>query len=440
MILKPYYDFQQPNDNVSLTQAKVSVPIDSKVYKGDAEVRLDLLPDASIHIYTSLASIPSSKIFNIKELAVAGKELPVFATRTSFTSDGQDEVVWCLRKEPITGRGDQSTSINSVAFHLFNYKYLFGTRRSVERVGNASHAIQHVDLKTNGWKVELKSLPATPKTLKALGETGGYGLTHVGCLQKEDGASFDGKTAEEMLTALRFFLSFSKGMWCNPCLALGFDDKENRVWESWGSPQGQWDSPMSWFDPKHCEQLINLFPGFMDRWVDEDWREALKEVVYWYLNSNCSKRGIDAGIILTQAAIERLSYEYAVKTKRLVTVKGFKDLWASDTFRLLLSSLEIPIDIPSQTPELQELAKKFNWLDAPHALTEVRNSLVHPEHKHRSQFGSAYYEAWNLGLWYLELSILRICGYSGSYSNRLVSNKWVGTVENVPWASSPLAS
>ena len=311
---------------------------------------------------------------------------------------------------------------------------------AVEHVGSASQAIQHVDLKANGWNVELKSLLATPETLKALSETGGYGLTHIGGLQKEDGSSFEGETAEKMLAALRFFLSFSKGMWCNPCLALGFDDKENRAWESWGSPKGQWDSPMSWFDPHHCEQLINLFPGFMDRWEDEDWQEALKEAIYLYLNSNCSGRGIDAGIILTQAAIERLSYEYAVKTKRLVTVKGFKDLRASDRFRLLLSSLEIPIDISSQTPELQELAKKFNWLDASHALTEVRNSLVHPEHKRRSQVDSAFYEAWNLGLWYLELSILRICGYSGSYSNRLVSNKWVGTVEDVPWASSPLLS
>lgn len=439
MILKPSYDFQQPNDSILLTQAKISVLIEGKVHKGDAKVHLDLLPDASIHIYTSLPHTLSNQIDDIKELTVVGKKLPVFSTKVSTSSGGKFDVVWCLRKEPITGLGDQSTSINSVVFHLFNYKGLFGARRSVESVGKASHAIQHVDIKANGWNIELKSLPTTSETLKTLGETGGYGLTHIGCLQKEDGSSFEGKTAEEMLAVLRFFLSFSKGMWCNPCLAVGFDNEENRVWEAWDSPKGRWAKPSSWFDPYHCEQLISFFPGFMDRWKNEEWREALQEVIYWYLSSNCSTLGrdigIDAGIILTQAAIERLSFEYAVRHKKLIEVNGFKNLRASDKFRLLLSSLGISIGIPSQTPELQKLAKKFNWPDAPHALTEVRNSLVHPEHKYRSQFGSAFYEAWNLGLWYLELSILRICGYSGSYSNRLVSNKWVGTVENVPWVS-----
>jgi predicted HTH transcriptional regulator len=106
-----------------------------------------------------------------------------------------------------------------------------------------------------------------------------------------------------------------------------------------------------------------------------------------------------------------------VKEKKLLTLKGFKDLWASDKFRLLFSSLGIPLDIPPATPALQGLASsgQMNWIDAPHSLTEIRNSLVHPEHKHRGQLGTAFHEAWNLGLWYLEMGILAVCGYSGTY-------------------------
>jgi hypothetical protein len=173
----------------------------------------------------------------------------------------------------------------------------------------------------------------------------------------------------------------------------------------------------------------------MKIWSLDDWREALHEVIYWYLNANYSSRGIDAGIILTQAAIERLSYQFAVKEKRLVTSEGFKNLWASDKFRLLFSSLEIPLDIPPETPVIQTLAnnQKMKWLDSPHALTEIRNSLVHPEHKKRGQLSDAYYEAWNLGLWYLEMGILAICGYNGTYGNRLKQRR-VGQVESVPWS------
>jgi hypothetical protein len=81
---------------------------------------------------------------------------------------------------------------------------------------------------------------------------------------------------------------------------------------------------------------------------------------------------------------------------------------------------------------MAKLAKVFNWLDAPHALTEIRNSLIHPEHKNRGRFQSVYYEAWNLGLWYLATGLLAVCGYSGTYWNRL-RQRWLGRVEKVPW-------
>jgi len=294
------------------------------------------------------------------------------------------------------------------------------------------HRIEHVDLIYDQWNIELKSLLSTRDDIKKLKEEGGYRLTHVGGIKRVDSALFSGKEAQEFLRALRFFLSFAKGGWCEPICAVGFDETGNHVWESWSSSREPWHASPSWFDPHNGSQLTILFPEFMKRWNNDDWREALDEVIYWYLNANSSAHGIDAGIILTQAAIERLSYEYAVKDKRLLMLNGFKDLLASDKFRLLFSSLGIPLEIPKETPEIVKLAKKFCWLDAPHALTEIRNSLVHPEHKRRGQLDSVYYEAWNLGLWYLEMGLLAVCGYSGTYGNRL-KQRFVGQVENVPW-------
>jgi len=76
--------------------------------------------------------------------------------------------------------------------------------------------------------------------------------------------------------------------------------------------------------------------------------------------------------------------------------------------------------------------KPVRWNNAPHALTEIRNSLVHPEHKRRRQFDTVYYEAWNLGLWYLAMVLLAVCEYSGTYRNRL-KKRYVGQVEKVSW-------
>lgn len=440
--LEPAFDFTACESSVLLNRGQTEVRIDGNSYTGDGEVRLDLLPRASVHIYGKFQGVPAGDALAlmtgqkmISSFSINGRQVEGFILNIGGDATDQEMTIkWGPKSEPIKGVGDESTQITHVVFHLFNFADIFGTRRSVEQTETTRHAIEHVDLTCEEWKVELKSMLETRDNINALKSEGGYRLTHICGLEKADGTSFSGKDADQCLQALRFFLSFAKGGWCEPICAVGFDASINRVWESWSSPREPWYKLLSWFDPHNSYQLSALFPGFMKRWVNDDWREALHEVIYWYLNGNQSSRGIDAGIILTQAAIERLSYEFSVKDRRLLTLNGFKELWASDKFRLLFSSVNIPLDIPTETSELQRLAgtNQMNWIDAPHALTEIRNSLVHPEHRRRGQVSSAYSEAWNLGLWYLEMGILAICGYTGTYANRL-KQRWVGQVEDVPW-------
>jgi hypothetical protein len=432
MILKPCYDFTKPNEDIILTKTKASVTVHGKPYEVDVVVRLRLLPSTRIVIEGALPESSGILQFDsVEKVTIEGNDMHGFLIWIPFPWPGERKFVWLLKHEPAIMSVTGETKMVCVAFHIFNYNDFQGTRKSTEENTTGLYTIDHIDLKASGWDVEIRTLSTTSDTFKTLHEIGGCGLTHIGSLQKEDGSIFDGKTAEDMLNALRHFFSFSKGLWCNPCLAVGFDNEENKVWEMWSSPHGYWGLPSSWFDPHHCDQLVNLFPGFMNRWENKEWQKALHEVIYWYLSSNCSTLGrgigIDAGIILTQTAIERLSFEYVVRHKRLIAESGFNDLRASDKFRMLFSSLDIPIDIPSSLPELQ----KFNWVDAPHAITEIRNSLIHP--KHRGQFGKAFYPAWNLGQWYLELALLRIFKYSGTYCNRLIQKRCVGEIEPVPW-------
>lgn len=439
MNLEPAFNFVAGARRVLLRRGQSEICIDGNTYTGEGEVYLELVPRSAINLYGYFQGVPAHVAMSA---AIGQKPILSFSFdchqvegfRVSSGGDATKQeynVKWCPKSEPIMGVGDESTQITWLVFHFFNFVDLIGTRRSTEQSGDA---IEHVDLLCSEWNVELKSLISTRENMKLLKEEGGYQLTHIGSFQKADATQFSGKDANEFLRALRFFLSFAKGGWCEPVCAAGFDASGIRVWESLSSPRETSLSFRSWFDPYTGDQIASLFPAFMKLCENEDWREALHEVIYWYLNANNSSRGIDAGIILTQAAIERLSYEYTVKVRKLVTVEGFKALWASDKFRLLFSSVGIPLDIPVETPELQRLARnnQMKWLDAPHALTEIRNSLVHPEHKRRGQLSSAYREAWNLGLWCLEMGILAICGYSGTYGNRL-KQRFVGQIEDVPW-------
>ncbi|KOF52774.1 hypothetical protein AD428_18035 [Achromobacter sp. DMS1] len=58
------------------------------------------------------------------------------------------------------------------------------------------------------------------------------------------------------------------------------------------------------------------------------------------------------------------------------------------------------------------------------------NKLVHPVSK--KQVADCFFDAWKLSLWYLELSVLALCGYDDAYTSRLTA-KYVTESEKVPW-------
>ncbi len=62
-------------------------------------------------------------------------------------------------------------------------------------------------------------------------------------------------------------------------------------------------------------------------------------------------------------------------------------------------------------------------------MTEIRNELVHPKPKYQGKINSrAFNETQNLYLWFIELSLLKLCDYSWTYYNRFTNQ-----VEDVPW-------
>ena len=430
------FDFSSEASSVLLRQGQATLQIDGNTFEGQGEARLDLLPKPKVNLYGQFPNLSTNDVFvamtvQNPPLAFSFDGRPIEGFLVDFdTQSGQPVVKWSPKSEPIIGIGDASTQMERVVFHIFNFVLLEGMTQCP---GPDETGTRYIDLECDDWKVRFKSLPDTRDNFKKLKAEGGYQLTYVGCLEKSDGSTFSDAEAADCLNALRLFLSFAKGGWCAPHCAVGYDATGARVWESWSSPKESWRTPLSWFDPHHCEQLRELFPRFMTRRKVADWRDALREAIYWYLLANDSSHGIDAGIILTQAAIERLAYELVINDRRLLTAEGFKKLRASDKFRLLFSTLCIPLDIPVETPGLQAMAQQRKGLDAPHALTEIRNAVVHPEHRHRNQFGALHCEAWNLGLWFLEMSVLAICDYVGTYGSRLNQQRWVGQIEDVPW-------
>jgi len=212
------------------------------------------------------------------------------------------------------------------------------------------------------------------------------------------------------------------------------DAQGKKLWEAFSSPNYS-DPSSTWFSKHNPQQAEDLFPLFAKRWQQsEEWKDCLNTVVYWYARANSAgpSPGIDTGIILAQVALERLAFHYLVLVKRSHTINQFKKLRASERLRLLFKKLRIPLAISKASPGLLEKKTINKSHDAPHALTIIRNNLVHPIKK--DSIDGCYLDAWKLSLWYLELSILALCGYNGSYINRLTAST-INELEPVPWSN-----
>ena len=435
--LAPLFDFATAPEEVNLFNGEITLGCKNHSYTTEVDVVLKFTPTPSVvmKVVLSVLVVPVellnllSNFSNEITYEINGIKTEGFVK--SFNEFSGDLYI-LPRKQPVQAFGDmQVESTVASIFHLFNFPVFSGknTHPTPAPVGSP-----HLILKNNQWQITIQSLPSTAQASKRIKNEGGSFLTHIGKLEKINGTKFSAIEADEQYRLIGSFLSFALGSQCRPVCRVGLDENSTKTWEYWDSPVSS-HSTISWFNPLFCQQVELLFPLFSQRWEQSsEWEDTLRSSIYWYLQANTlgEGRGIDAAIILAQSALERLAYQYLVIDQKMISVQGFNKLRASDQLRLLLSSLKIPIEITDDMPAIKDVQSDLRWEDAPHALTDIRNSLIHPVSKNKDKKAHCYVDAWRFSLWYIELTILALCGYEDSYRSRL-KNDWSGTVHMVPW-------
>lgn len=433
--VQPAYVFSSASDPIVLLRGGAEVCMRDDHFSGEAELLLRFAPAPRV-------------IFHAKTPMPGGQEFPFFfddSIESSFSFNGQKivgfngrwkanadvlELEWHPKSEPVVLCDMQSKNSVAAIFHLFNFPdFRGGQHQEVAPLGCAL-----LVLESEEWKISLQELPedATRAAWNRIKNEGGCFLTHVVKMERKDGEPFSGEDASEQCFLLANFLSFVKGGQCWPVCGVGFDAVGEKTWATFASPRIS-NPPYTWFNPFKASQAEHLFPLFAKRWQQsEEWKDCLRSAIYWYAQANTSggSPGIDAAIILAQSALERLAHHYLVVDKKMISPEGLDRLKASDRLRLLFSSLNLPVEIGVSTPEIHKVASSFKWVDAPHAMTDIRNELVHPVS--RKQVNGCIVDAWKASLWYLELSVLALCGYDDTYTSRLTA-KYVTESEKVPW-------
>ena len=276
-----------------------------------------------------------------------------------------------------------------------------------------------VQLEAPPWRVRITSIPGREGVKAALGSHG-YALTHEGAAARLDGHSFSIAEGIELLECLQSFLSFVRGSRSGLAVVTGLDETGERVWERWGAGGVEdWRTTESWFHPQHGEVLAALFPGYWKKLRSTTSSDPIPMAIEWYLLGN-AQGNAPASIILTHAAIERLTHEVVGPNSRRQK--------EGDRVASALRALSIDPRVPTAFNQAG-VWQPSRWLHAPHAFVSIRNDLVHPGMVSGVLTIDEYFQASQLGLWYVELMLLHTFDYQGSYWNRIAQE-----FEPVPWA------
>ena len=416
----------EPNQPIFLTEEQVQFGIDGSLTAAQARITQHLWPRPGVTIKVSEVTRNPQPISES-----SSDSAPKGVLRLPLTSEGPAKVqlengVWIavvptswitfqqeaelhLQQNPSTVL-DTGKPITRLQFDLLNV---------TSDVFNWPLALQ-----AQSSMVQINPVPNLIELEKVLRTDSGYAVTHRAMVQRSDGESFSMYEAEIFLRGLEHFLSFACGTQCGATNVVGFDAHGDEAWKQWGSYHvSPWVRRRSWSDVTMRGDLAEIFERFCLKYRKA--REHLDRILGWYLYSNESGAQ-DLSIVLNQTVLEILTS----------VMPGGTGKKPGERIAALLCKQGIDPQIPDAFSELTTLASQNGFEHGPHSLVAIRNSMVHPDTKVEINSIDAYHEAKQLGLWYIELLLLRMFEYDGEYASRLVDVQLAGDTEPVPWSNA----
>jgi hypothetical protein len=440
--LEPNYSLKSPNQPIQLYEGVLDVFQEGSTRRGNGAIYLKWFPFPQIEFQLtceeSLQLRGAETTFKFSDLENPVKALISINDRLGLTGKSM-QITGRAREPIILGLGQ---SLSCLQFHLTNFEDFFGSDRALLVKEKEEFIAQRAILEAGDWRITIDQLKTTTADIKILKAQGGYAVTHVGKLEKVSGDDFTADSGRNVLKALSDFLSFVRGLRVVPVLLIGYNSAGNSIWQEWveAKTASPWQNVNSWAWGVTATNFEKAFPGFWSWW--HTWNDAARRVIYWYVESNNQAGAIEGSCVLEQATLELIAWkfltaEFEGDAKLSDNKKQFK--YPSQKLNHLLAKLDIPQKIPDDLTTLITLANNQNWDDNGALIfVKIRNNITHSDPSNQNRIKNislaARVETWELGLWYLELILLRLFHYQGVYFNRLRQGvRHFGDLDLVPW-------
>ncbi len=332
--------------------------------------------------------------------------------------------------------GDETIAVEKLKFCVPNLKAILG--EPVQRITKTSSGFSKSRLTLNNdeYSIVIDKCFDYNESVAALHEKGGYAILYSGELKRAKGI-LTYENSRDILHCLNVYLSFINGKRTGALFIHGIFGNRT-IWSDYSNYYvDTYDELTGWLNVHSVEGLNGLWRTFSKRWKNKTDKHVLVTIVHWYLECNKSSGFVEGSIIMAQTALELLYNWHVVEGKRLLLGKDAENIAASNKIRLLISQMNLDYGIPKRFAALQKFLKSEKLADAPDAIVQIRNAIVHSQEEKRIKLGkienAAKSEALELSLWYIEVALLKILGFSGKYHNRCSENLTRSAkVENLP--------
>jgi hypothetical protein len=330
-------------------------------------------------------------------------------------------------------KGDRSIGVSEVTFIIPNMKEFFGKPVKTTTVDSIKTSNARITFKSGHYTIDIDKLPTFKTDHITLKSSGGYMALYAGRIT-DDRGTIKHKDVIDILGQLHHFLYLLGGRRNVPLFLSGIHDEELLWQDCTPFTSDVYKYVQCWSDIMTVDGLQELWDTFDKYWHDENDRDFLQTVIHWYVEANASTAYVEGSIILTQTALELVYNWMLIDKKKLIIGKDAESLSASNKIRLILNQLDISPVIPANLVELLGVPE---IADGPEVFVQIRNGLIHGQERKRRELMNisilAKNEALTLGVWYLELALLKILDYKGKYNNRVSEDRWFGVGQVLPW-------
>ena len=231
-LLTPIYLQTEPNQPIDLGSVAIEFQHKDVTYRGTANATMKFLPDRDLTLVVPMEDDgPCSTLVGAgTKLAIAFPERGVTVDAFCSAIGGKyGGTVFSPTRSGITVTSP-SSEISKVMFHLLKFPDFWGPEErgleAGERAGHCDSQCRRAVLKAGGWVITVVDTDKTYELEKDLDSQGGYVITHVGEIVREDATSFTSEQLDDLLACLHHFLSFALGCWAGVACLLDLTTRE----------------------------------------------------------------------------------------------------------------------------------------------------------------------------------------------------------------------